>query len=83
MDALPERVRLVGAPGELRDVELVVLGWRTEEGETALICRLLDGSSGTVPARWTDLPRRVAPSPALGVLGSPAGWRLRVSVWRV
>ena len=67
---------MVDAPGELRDVELEVLGWRTEDGETALICRLVDGSSGTVPARWTDLPRRVAPAPTLGVLASPAGWRL-------
>jgi len=69
-------VRLIGAPGELRDVELDVLGWRTEEGETALICRLVDGSSGTVPARWTDLPCRVSSGPELGVLASPAGWRL-------
>src|SRR6202453_4637456 len=76
VDVLPERVRLVDAPGELRDVELDVLGWRTEAGETALICRLVDGSSGTVPARWTDLPRRVAAGPELGVLASPAGWRL-------
>jgi hypothetical protein len=33
-DVLPERVRLVDAPGELRDVELEALRWRTEEGET-------------------------------------------------
>jgi hypothetical protein len=32
VDVLPERVRLVDAPGELRNVELDVLGWRTEEG---------------------------------------------------
>jgi hypothetical protein len=75
VEFLPERVRLVDAPGELRGVELEVLGWRTEEGETALICRLVDGSSGTVPARWTDLPRRVEPGPELGALASPAGWR--------
>ena len=73
VDVLPERVRLVAAPGELRDVELEVLGWRTEDGETALICRLVDGSSGTVPARWTDLPRRVAPAPALGGAGHAGG----------
>jgi hypothetical protein len=75
VDVLPERVRLVAAPGSLRDVELVVLGWRTED-ETALICRLVDGSSGTIPARWTDLPRRVEPDPAVGGFGSPAAWRL-------
>src|SRR6188472_4296546 len=43
VDQLPARVRLVGAPGELRDVELEVLGWRTEHGETMLRCRLVDG----------------------------------------
>jgi hypothetical protein len=73
---LPERVRLVHAPGELRDVELDVLGWRSEQSETVILCRLVDGSSGTIPARWTDLPWRVEPEPALGVLASPAGWRL-------
>jgi hypothetical protein len=73
---LPERVRLVGAPGGLRDRELEVLGWRTEAGETALICRLVDGSAGTIPARWTDLRWRVEPEPVGGALGSPAGWRL-------
>lgn len=76
MEFLPERVRLVAAPGELRDVELDVLGWRTERGETALVCRLIDGTPGTIPARWTDLPQRCAVAPALGVVGSPAGWRL-------
>ena len=75
-------MRLVDAPGELRNVALEVLGWRTEEGETALICRLVDGSSGTIPARWTDLPRRVEPRPELGALASPAGWRLLASDWR-
>src|ERR671914_2578880 len=59
VDPLPARVRLVDAPGELRDVELAVLGWRMEDGEVALCCRLIDGSAGTIPARWTDLPRRV------------------------
>jgi hypothetical protein len=69
-------VRLVAAPGALRDVELAVLGWRTEDGETALVCRLSDGSPGTIPARWTDLPaRRVAERP-LGVVASPEAWRL-------
>jgi hypothetical protein len=37
---LPKRVRLIHAPGELRDVELEVLGWRTEDGEVAVNCRL-------------------------------------------
>jgi hypothetical protein len=32
--------------------------------------------SGTIPARWTDLPGRVEAEPGLGVLASPAGWRL-------
>ena len=78
MDPLPERVRLVGAPGELRDVELEVLGWSTDQwsGETAVICRLVDGSPGEIPARWTDLPWRARPEAAVGGVGSPAGWRL-------
>ena len=76
MEVLPERVRLVAAPGDLRDVELEVLGWRTEDDETALVCRLIDGSSGTIPARWTDLPRRHAVERPLGVVGTPAAWRL-------
>ena len=76
MEFLPERVRLVAAPGDLRDVELEVLGWRTEDGETALVCRLIDGSSGTIPARWTDLPRRRAVERPLGVVATPAAWRL-------
>jgi hypothetical protein len=50
-------VRLIAAPGGLRDVELEVFGWRTEHGETMVRCRLVDGSMGTIPARWTDLPR--------------------------
>lgn len=76
VDSLPERVRLVEAPGELRNVELEVLGWTSEAGETVLICRLVDGSTGTIPARWTDLPWRAQPELAVGGLGSPAGWRL-------
>ena len=78
VEFLPERVRLIAAPGELRDVELEVLGWSTDDfsGETVLLCRLLDGSSGEIPARWTDLPWRVAPELAVGGIGSPAGWRL-------
>ena len=40
--------------------------------ETALICRLLDGSAGTVPARWTDLPG-VGAGAVAGCVGSPAG----------
>ena len=66
----------MAAPGDLRDVELEVLGWRTEAGETALICRLVDGSAGTIPARWTDLPPRGAVQRPLGVVGTPAAWRL-------
>jgi hypothetical protein len=83
---LPERVRLVAAPGELRGVELEVLGWRTEHGETMLRCRLVDGSVGTIPARWSDL-RRVSAEPSpLGVVASPEAWRLlgeRIEVLRL
>jgi len=71
-------VRLIAAPGELRDVELEVNRWRTDvaSGETALICRLPDGSAGEIPARWTDLPWRVERRRTVGGFGSPAGWRL-------
>ena len=77
----------MAAPGELRDVELVVRGWSTDfvTGETVLLCRLVDGSFGEIPARWTDLPWRIPPEPVVGGLGSPAGWRMllaRVERWR-
>ena len=65
----------VAAPGALRDLELEVLGWRVDDGETMLTCRLVDGSVGRVPARWTDLPLRGAPERTLGVFASPGGWR--------
>jgi len=68
----------VAAPGRLRGVELAVLGWTTDDdsGEVVLLCRLVDGSAGEIPARWTDLPVRVEPQRSLGVVGSPAAWRL-------
>ena len=77
MDPLPACVRLIAAPGGLRDAELEVFGWRTEHGETMVRCRLVDGSMGTIPARWTDLPRVGAEAEPLGVIVSPeggAGW---------
>jgi hypothetical protein len=75
---LPERVRLVAAPGGLRGLELEVLGWTSDDdsGEIALLCRLVDGSAGEIPARWTDLPVRVEPRRVVGGFGSPAAWRL-------
>jgi hypothetical protein len=75
---LPERVRLVAAPGGLQGRELAVLGWTTDDdsGEVALLCRLVDGSAGEIPARWTDLPVRVEPQRPVGGVGSPAAWRL-------
>jgi hypothetical protein len=75
VDPLPARVRLVGAPGALRDVELEVFGWRTEHGETMVRCRLVDGSMGTIPARWTDLPRVGLSAEPLEVTVSPTAWR--------
>ena len=78
---LPERVRLVAAPGELRGLELEVRGWTTDEqsGDIALSCRLVDGSVGEIPARWTDLPVVVEPHLAVGGFGSPVAWRLLVA----
>src|SRR5436190_24391696 len=75
VEPLPDRVRLVDGPGELRDREVEVLGWTTEGDETALIYRLADGSAGSLPARWTDLPWRVRPEATIGAVASPAGWR--------
>jgi hypothetical protein len=69
---LPARVRLVAAPGELRDVELEVLGWRTWASPLMLRCRLVDGSVGDIPAAWSDLPRRGEAPRLLGVLVSRA-----------
>jgi hypothetical protein len=78
VESLPERVRLVAAPGGLRDRELEVLGWSSDDdsGELALLCRLVDGSAGEIPARWTDLPLWGEPPRVVGGIGSPAAWRL-------
>jgi hypothetical protein len=59
----------------LRDVELDVFGWRTENGETMVCSQLVAGSMGTIPAPWTDLPRVSSGAEPLGVMVSPAGWR--------
>ena len=59
-------MRLVDAPGDLRDRVVEVLGWTTDREETALICRLPDLSAGPLPARWTDLPWRVEPEAVVG-----------------
>jgi hypothetical protein len=58
----------------LRGVELEVRGWSTDDlsGETVVICRLLDGSAGEIPAGWTDLPLVAPVEEPLGVVGSPA-----------
>ena len=68
----------MAAPDRLRGVDLEVLGWTSDDdsGEIALLCRLVDGSAGEIPARWTDLPVRVEPQAALGGVGSPVAWRL-------
>ena len=75
---MQERVRLVAAPAGLRDLELEVRGWTTDEqsGEIALSCRLVDGSVGEIPARWTDLPVWAEPGRPVGGFGSPMAWRL-------
>src|SRR5262249_17062681 len=76
VDPLPERVRLVAAPGDLLGVELEGLGWTTEAGEVGLGCRLVDCTSGAIPAPWPDLPLRVAAARPLGVVASPPALRL-------
>ena len=67
---------MVDAPGELRGVELAVLGWTTERGEVMVCCRLRDGSTGEIPVRWTDVPVRTTVEPPSGSLASPAALRL-------
>ncbi|HSR83798.1 MAG TPA: hypothetical protein VLM11_06395 [Streptosporangiaceae bacterium] len=78
MGNLPKWVRLVAAPGQLRGLELEVRGWTTDEqsGEIALSCKLVDGSVGEIPARWTDLPVLTERRPPVGGFGSPTAWRL-------
>ena len=77
VDPLPERVRLVAAPGELRGLESEVLGWQHRDGVTSVICRLVDGAPGALPASWTDLPERDPGEPvAVSATASLAGWRL-------
>ena len=73
VDPLPARVRLVDAPGELRGVELEVLGWRTERGETALRCRLIDGSVGDDPGALDRSAARVGVGAAAGRAGVAGG----------
>ena len=41
-----------------------------------MVCRLVDGSVGEIPARWTDLPRRTEGERSLGVVATPTAWRL-------
>jgi hypothetical protein len=45
-------------------------------GEAAVVCRLVDGTAGTIAARWRDLPPREAVRRRRGVVGTPAAWRL-------
>ena len=76
VDPLPDRVRLVAAPGELRGRELEALRWENRDGVTTVICRMVDGAPGAVPACWTDLPEREPGEPAVGAVASLSGWRL-------
>jgi hypothetical protein len=81
VDPLPERVRLVAAPGELRGRELEVLGWQNRDGVTSVICRLVDGAPGAVPACWTDLSERAPGERRVSAIASLAGWRLLLGAW--
>jgi hypothetical protein len=53
VDPLPECAPPRGYPGDVRDVELEVLGWRREGGETALICCSI---AAPAPPRAPDRP---------------------------
>jgi hypothetical protein len=52
---LPERVRITWPHHRLVGAELAVHGWRHVGGEVHLRVRLLDGTMGCLPLRWTDL----------------------------
>jgi hypothetical protein len=76
VDPLPERVRLVEAPGDLGGRELDVLGWQMMGRETALVF-------GSLTARrersrrggpiWAERSRGEATA---GVVASLGAWRL-------
>jgi hypothetical protein len=87
VDPLPERVRLVDAPGELRGLELVVLGWTTEGVEVQLSyspptptatrsprSSEHDPQARSTPAdpRTERLPNRHAPTPGRLQADQPA-----------
>ena len=50
-------------------------GGRPSAGRCMLCCRLRDGSTAEIPARWTDLPCAQR-DPSVGSLASPAALRL-------
>jgi hypothetical protein len=52
---LPERVRVVWPHHQLCGTELVVHSWQRIDGEVHLRLTLNDGSTGCLPAAWTDL----------------------------
>jgi len=74
---LPDRVRLIEAPGELRGAVLEVDGWRHLRGELVIRGRTADGARALLPAAWTDLPRTPASerAPALDLVATAEGWR--------
>jgi hypothetical protein len=76
VDALPERVCLISAPGSLRGQVVEVDGWRHVEGELRVRCRTTDGARVLLPAAWTDLPRNVPEeTPLEELLATPDAWR--------
>jgi len=77
VDPLPDRVRLIGAPGDLNGRVVEVDGWRHVAGELRIRCRTTDGARVLLPAAWTDLqPNTVTEhTPMAGLVATPAGWR--------
>ena len=53
-----------------------VLGWRTEDGETALICRLMRWELGDDPGAVDGSAGAAAVERPLGSVATPEAWRL-------
>jgi hypothetical protein len=62
----------------VRDAVREVLAWTTDDrlGETALLCRLMDGDGRGDSCGVDGLPWRRPPEPVVGAGDSPPGWRL-------
>ena len=71
----PRSTDSAGQPSSIaRSLSANVESSRGQPEVTIQLARLLDGSVGTIRARWTDLPRVGSGPEPLGVMVSPAAW---------